>query len=45
MTENSKFIAKEITDAELFIVENANHSVHVEKNSLVLKKIRDHLQK
>ncbi|KAI4600569.1 hypothetical protein KJ359_000928 [Pestalotiopsis sp. 9143b] len=43
--ENSKFIAKEITDAELFIVENANHSVHVEKNSLVLKKIRDHLQK
>ncbi|KAF7516970.1 hypothetical protein G7054_g13963 [Neopestalotiopsis clavispora] len=36
--------AKEINDAELFVVENANHSVHVEKNELVLKKIRSHLE-
>jgi proline iminopeptidase len=42
--ENSKLIAKEINDAELFVVENANHSVHVEKNELVLKKIRSHLE-
>ncbi|KAF3021443.1 hypothetical protein E8E14_006803 [Neopestalotiopsis sp. 37M] len=42
--ENSKLIAKKINDAELFVVENANHSVHVEKNELVLKKIRSHLE-
>ncbi|PSN70255.1 alpha/beta-hydrolase [Corynespora cassiicola Philippines] len=41
--ENSKLIAKNIPRAELFIVEGANHSVHVEKPDLVIGKIRDFL--
>lgn len=38
--KNSEFIASKIPDAELFVVANANHSVHLEKNAEVLAKIR-----
>ncbi|KAK9421485.1 putative Alpha/Beta hydrolase protein [Seiridium unicorne] len=41
--KNSEFIASKIHGSTLVIVENANHSVHLEKNELVLRKIRDHL--
>ncbi|KAF6812584.1 proline iminopeptidase [Colletotrichum musicola] len=41
--ENSKMIAERIPDAELFMVENANHGVHAEKPEIVLPKIRSHL--
>lgn len=44
-TANSEFIASEVPDAELFVVENANHSVHLEKNYEVLRRIRAHLTK
>lgn len=42
--ENSEFIVSKIPSAELLIVENANHSVHLEKNELVIARIRDHLK-
>lgn len=42
-TENSKIIASKVPNAELFIVEGANHSVHAEKPELVLSKIRSHI--
>ncbi|KAH9886365.1 Alpha/Beta hydrolase protein [Xylariomycetidae sp. FL2044] len=41
--ENSEYIASKIPEATLFIVKNANHSVHLEKNEEVLRKIRAHL--
>ncbi|KAI1498038.1 Alpha/Beta hydrolase protein [Biscogniauxia marginata] len=41
--ENSIYIASKIPNATLFIVKNANHSVHLEKNKEVLNKIRDYL--
>ncbi|CAN8105471.1 unnamed protein product [Discula destructiva] len=40
---NSEVIASRIPQAELFVVEGANHSVHLEKPELVLEKIRSHL--
>lgn len=43
--ENSKVIVSRIPSAELFVVEGANHSVHVEKPALVLAKIKTHLKK
>lgn len=42
--ENSEFIVSKIPNAKLFVVENANHSVHLEKNELVISRIRDHLK-
>ncbi|KAJ9145514.1 Alpha beta hydrolase fold protein [Pleurostoma richardsiae] len=42
--ENSKFIATKIPQAELFVVKNANHSVHLEKNDEVIARIRDFLE-
>ncbi|KAI0596939.1 Alpha/Beta hydrolase protein [Biscogniauxia sp. FL1348] len=41
--ENSKYIASKVPNAELLIVQNANHSVHLEKNDEVLNWIRVHL--
>ncbi|KAI0484555.1 Alpha/Beta hydrolase protein [Xylariaceae sp. FL0804] len=43
--QHSQYIASRIPKAELFLVENANHSVHLEKNEEVVKKIREHLAK
>ncbi|KKY35569.1 putative proline iminopeptidase [Diaporthe ampelina] len=40
---NSELIASEVPGAQLFVVENANHSVHLEKNEEVLSRIRSHL--
>ncbi|KAJ0107000.1 hypothetical protein J7T55_011095 [Diaporthe amygdali] len=40
---NSELIASKIPDAHLFVVENANHSVHIERNEEVLSRIRAHL--
>ncbi|KAK8040041.1 hypothetical protein PG993_008452 [Apiospora rasikravindrae] len=42
--ENSEFIASKIPDATLMVVENANHSVHLEKNEEVIARIRSHLE-
>ncbi|KAK8006042.1 hypothetical protein PG991_012339 [Apiospora marii] len=42
--ENSEFIASKIPDAALMVVENANHSVHLEKNDEVIARIRSHLE-
>ncbi|ORY58470.1 Alpha/Beta hydrolase protein [Pseudomassariella vexata] len=42
--ENSKYIADRIPGARLLIVDGANHSVHLEKNELVLREIRQHLE-
>lgn len=42
-TANSELIASRVPDAKLFVVENANHSVHLEKNEDVLRRIRAHL--
>ncbi|KAK8135011.1 hypothetical protein PG984_007023 [Apiospora sp. TS-2023a] len=42
--ENSEFIASKIPDATLMVVENANHSVHIEKNEEVIARIRSHLE-
>lgn len=44
-TANSQFIASQVSSAELFVVENAHHSVHLEKNDEVLRRIRAHLRK
>jgi len=44
LPENSKFIATKIPQAELFVVKNANHSVHLEKNDEVIARIRDFLE-
>lgn len=41
--ENSRVIAAGVPNAELVIVEGANHSVHIEKPDLVFAKIRSHL--
>ncbi|CAJ2510611.1 Uu.00g062360.m01.CDS01 [Anthostomella pinea] len=41
--EHSEYIASNIPSATLYVVENANHSVHLEKNEQVLSKIREHL--
>ncbi|KAK7739692.1 hypothetical protein SLS53_005660 [Cytospora paraplurivora] len=43
ISENSRLIAAKVPNAELFIVEGANHSVHAEKPELVLSKIRNHI--
>ncbi|KAL1864489.1 hypothetical protein VTK73DRAFT_5860 [Phialemonium thermophilum] len=43
--EHSEFIASRIPKAELFVVENANHAVHLEKNKEVLAKIREFLRR
>lgn len=40
---NSELIASKVAGAQLFVVENANHSVHLEKNEDVLHRIRAHL--
>ncbi|KAK8093502.1 alpha/beta-hydrolase [Apiospora hydei] len=42
--ENSELIASKIPDATLMVVENANHSVHLEKNEEVIARIRSHLE-
>lgn len=42
-TDNSELIASKIPLARLMVVEDANHSVHLEKNELVLRAIREHL--
>jgi pimeloyl-ACP methyl ester carboxylesterase len=44
-TEHSQEIAREVPNAELLVVEDANHSVHLEKNELVLKKMAEFLAK
>lgn len=41
---NSQQIADGIPGADLLVVEGANHSVHLEKNQLVLDAIRKHLK-
>ncbi|KAI0014771.1 Alpha/Beta hydrolase protein [Xylariomycetidae sp. FL0641] len=41
--EHSKFIASKIPHAAIFVVEDANHSVHLEKNEEVIRRIREHL--
>ncbi|KAI1343702.1 Alpha/Beta hydrolase protein [Xylariaceae sp. FL0016] len=41
--EHSRYIASNIPNATLFVVKNANHSVHLEKNQEVVAKIREHL--
>ncbi|KAH8896163.1 alpha/beta-hydrolase [Thozetella sp. PMI_491] len=40
---HSELIAAEVPNAELYVVEDANHSVHLEKNEQVLAKIRTFL--
>ncbi|KAK8086062.1 hypothetical protein PG994_001036 [Apiospora phragmitis] len=42
--ENSEFIASRIPGAALMVVENANHSVHLEKNEEVIARIRGHFE-
>lgn len=42
-TENSEQIAENIPNAQLLVVQNANHSVHIEQTELVLDKVRDFL--
>ncbi|KAH6894677.1 Alpha/Beta hydrolase protein, partial [Thelonectria olida] len=41
--ENSELIAERVPNAELFVVDKANHSVHSEQPVLVLSKIREFL--
>ena len=41
---SSQQIADGIPGADLLVVEGANHSVHLEKNQLVLDAIRKHLK-
>lgn len=41
---NSRIIADKIRGAELLVVPDANHSVHIEKSEIVLGRIRDFLQ-
>ncbi|KAI7778945.1 proline iminopeptidase [Diaporthe eres] len=40
---NSELIVSKVSGAQLFVVENANHSVHLERNEDVLRRIRAHL--
>ncbi|KAL1987560.1 hypothetical protein VTN96DRAFT_3160 [Rasamsonia emersonii] len=40
----SEFIASRIPRARLEVVSNANHSVHLEQNALVIEMIREHLK-
>ncbi|KAF3398842.1 Proline iminopeptidase [Talaromyces pinophilus] len=42
--DNSRIIVDGIPGAELLIVPDANHSVHIEKPEIVLKRIRDFLK-
>jgi pimeloyl-ACP methyl ester carboxylesterase len=42
--DNSRVIADGISGAELLIVPDANHSVHIEKPDIVLGQIREFLQ-
>lgn len=42
--ENSRIIADGIPGADLLIVPGANHSVHIEKPEIVLKRIREFLK-
>lgn len=44
ITEYSELIADKVPDAELFVVRDANHGVHLEKNELVLDKMAAFLQ-
>lgn len=41
--EQSKDIASRIPGAQLKVIENANHSVHLEKNAEVIGLIEKHL--
>lgn len=41
--QHSEYIAAKIPGAELCVVKEANHSVHLEKNAEVLTRIRSHL--
>lgn len=41
---HSEVIASKINQAELFVVEGANHSVHLEKNEEVVARIRQFLE-
>jgi len=41
--EHSADIARRVPAASLFLVEEANHSVHLEKPAEVLARIREHL--
>jgi proline iminopeptidase len=43
--EHSQEIAREVPNAELLVVKDANHSVHLEKNELVLRKMAEFLAK
>jgi pimeloyl-ACP methyl ester carboxylesterase len=42
--DNSRIIADKIRGAELLIVPDANHSVHIEKPEIVLGRIIEFLQ-
>lgn len=42
--DNSRIIADGIRGAELVIVPDANHSVHIEKPEVVLQRITDYLK-